>query len=482
MATIKDVAQHAGVSIATVSNYLNKTKPVSKQVSVKIAKAIDELQYTQNYAAKSLKTNNYRSIGVILPNLTDSYYLQIFQGIENAANSAGMQLNLSFSHDIPEVEAAMAQQMLQKQVSGLILVSCQPTKWKFYYEHFIKNGHPLVLIDRRINSLDASMISFDRSGAIAAATEALLGMGYRNLTLMAGPTHLSCEKDCVQSFLRTFSNRTDGTATVVHMGLDKESAFRNTSKMLQKAPPEGIITTSELAAVGIMEALQVLGYTTDEIPVITLGEEHWNKHTHTFASYSIPRPAIRIGAAAAEMMIRKLQSPQTQESEQIVLSCDPADIRSQLSQSLCPAAAECPAPKDRRLRILMLDVPATHTICRLLKNFENQTGIRTEVVLKPHSDLYDTITHSHENFDVYMYDLPWLPLLAAGGMLKDISREVSKLDQKAFLPGSLEDFGKFGDAFYGIPLMYAPQMLYFRKDLFEDPVLRERYEKEFGTV
>ena len=182
------------------------------------------------------------------------------------------------------------------------------------------------------------------------------------------------------------------------------------------------------------------------------------------------------------MMIRKLQSPQTQESEQIVLSCDPADIRSQLSQSLCPAAAECPAPKDRRLRILMLDVPATHTICRLLKNFENQTGIRTEVVLKPHSDLYDTITHSHENFDVYMYDLPWLPLLAAGGMLKDISREVSKLDQKAFLPGSLEDFGKFGDAFYGIPLMYAPQMLYFRKDLFEDPVLRERYEKEFGTV
>lgn len=484
MATIKDVAQRAGVSVATVSNYLNQTKPVSRKASAQIAKAIDELQYTQNLAAKSLKTKIYRSIGVILPNLTDSYYLQIFQGIETAVGSAGMQVNLSFSYDIPEVEEAVARQMLEKQVSGLILVTCQPDKWKFYYEHFIRNNRPLVLIDRRIDSLDTNIICFDSGSMIAAVTEELRNMGYRNLTLMAGSEHISCEKDCARSFLHA-CNHGDGAATVMHMDTSKESAFRKTAKLLRKTQPDGIIVTSELAATGIVEALRVLGHSTKDIPVITLGEEHWNKHTHTFASFSIPRPAIRMGASAAEMMIRKLRSPQTQESEQITLSCSTADVREQLRQSLRPEKETVAHVKNRKLRILMLDVPATHAICRLLKNFENRTGIQAEVELKPHSALYDAITESHQSehgFDVYMYDLPWLPLLAVGGMLKEISAEMQGLDSDAFLPGSLEDFGQFNGGFYGMPLMYAPQMLYYRKDLFQDPMLRERYEKEYGTA
>lgn len=485
MVTIKDVANHAGVSIATVSNYLNKTKPVSRQASSRIANAIKELHYTQNLAARSLKTEAYRSIGVILPNLTDSYYLQIFQGIEAAANSEGIQTNLAFSYDIPEVEAAMAQQMLQRRVSGLILITCQPDKGKFYYEHFVKNGHPMVLIDRQINALDANMIRFDGGAVIGAVTEELLSLGYRNLTLMTGSERISCENDCVRHFLQAYQNRADGTATVMRIDTSKESAFRKTTKLLRKTPPDGIIATSELAATGIVEALHVLDYSTKDIPVITLGEEHWNKHTHTFASFSVERPAIQIGAQAAEMMIRKLGSSDFEECESHTLGCNIADIREQLRNTLRPVAESTVIAKTKQLRILMLDVPTTHAICRLLKNFEDRTGIHTEVEFKPHSDLYQSITESHrttQDFDVYMYDLPWLPLLAAGGMLKDISKDMEELDRSAFLPGSLEDFGKFGDRFYGIPLMYAPQMLYYRKDLFQDPMLRERFEKEYGTA
>ena len=84
MATIKDVARMAGVSIATVSNYLNQTKPVSRESSEKIQKAVDALQYNLNLTAKSLKSNTYSDIGIILPNFDDPYYVQLFQGIENA--------------------------------------------------------------------------------------------------------------------------------------------------------------------------------------------------------------------------------------------------------------------------------------------------------------------------------------------------------------------------------------------------------------
>lgn len=483
MATIKDVARVAEVSVATVSNFLNKTKPVSRRASARIERAIEQLQYTQNLAARSLKTNVYSSVGVILPNLTDSYYLQIFQGIETAVNNAGLSINLAFSHDIPELEEQAAKQMLQKQISGLILVTCRPDMKKFYQDSFSGQNRPLVLIDRRINDLHTDMISFNCKDAIHAVTTELLNMGYRNLCLIAGPENLSCEQDCKNGFLRGCKDANATPSTVMHIDMNKESAFRRTIKLLKNERPDGIITTSELMTTGIVEAMQVLGRSKDEIPVITLGEEHWNRHTHSFADFSVERPAIQMGAKAAEVIIEKISAEAPFNSKEICLSATTEDVRLGLRGHLQPAAQTVSAKQNGTLRILMLDIPATHTICRMLKNFEDQTGIRTEVDLKPHSELYRSITQQHNNktYDVYMYDLPWLPLLAKDGILKDLSQEMTCIDQNAFLPGSLEDFGKFGDGHYGIPLMYAPQVLYYRKSLFADPVLREKFEKLHGA-
>ncbi len=484
MATIKDVARIAEVSVATVSNYLNKTKPVSKKASARIEKAIEQLQYTQNLAARSLKTNVYGSVGVILPNLTDSYYLQIFQGIETAVNNAGLSVNLAFSHDIPELEEQAAHQMLQKQVSGLILVTCCPDKGTYYRENFTKRNRHLILIDRRIHDLQTDMIRFNGEEAVYTVTDQLLNMGYRNLSLMAGPENFSCEQACKNGFLRALKNRDAGSETVMHLDLNKESAFRKTTKLLKKDLPECIIATSELTATGIIEALHVLGRSKEEIPVITLGEEHWNRHTHTFSSFSVERPAIQIGAKAAEAIIQKVRAEQPQESVEICLNCTSEDLRADLQEHLQPKKRVCVERKTKPLRILMLDIPATHTICRMLKNFEDQTGIHAEVKLVPHSVLYQSIKEHHDSgaYDVYMYDLPWLPLLAKDGILKELSREMHGISRGAFLPGSLEDFGKYGQGYYGIPLMYAPQVLYYRKSLFHDTVLKEKYEKLNGAT
>ncbi len=484
MATIKDVARLAEVSVATVSNYLNKTKPVSKKLSVRIEKAINELQYTQNFAARSLKTKSYGSVGVILPNLTDSYFLQIFQGIETAVNNAGFSVNLSFSHDIPELEEQAARQMLQKQVSGLVLVTCRPDEGKYYQENFSNQNRPVVLIDRKINDLDADVIGYNCEESIYGVTDELLKMGYRNLSLMAGPENFSCEQDCKNAFTRACEKGNAGEVTILHMDLNKESAFRKTTKLLKKNLPDCIIATSELVATGVIEALRVLGRTKEEIPVITLGEEHWNRHTHSFASFSVARPAIQIGARAAETIIGKIGAEKSQKCSRICLSTSMDDLRSDLRTHLQRKVQSNKQKEKRSLRILMLDIPTTHTICRMLKNFEDQTGICAEVDLMPHSELYQQIVEKHNDkaYDVYMYDLPWLPLLAKDGILRELSNEMSQIEKNAFLPGSLEDFGKFGGGYYGIPLMYAPQVLYYRKSLFQDPVLKEKFEKIHGVT
>jgi multiple sugar transport system substrate-binding protein len=239
MSTIKDVASHAGVSIATVSNYMNHTKPVSKAVSARIKAAIEELQYSQNLTAKNLKSSTYNDIGIILPNFNDSYYVQIFQGIEYAFQNSPYYLNLTFSYDIPEIEQQIVQNMLRKQVCGLILVSCQQDGWKFYYENFNKQNRPIVLIDRLISSLDANFVSFDNRTSIREMTQTLLDSDYQKIYLMTGPLRFTSESECVKGFTEAYesSDRAPHKDAIIQTDLNKEDAFRKITAYSRKTHP-----------------------------------------------------------------------------------------------------------------------------------------------------------------------------------------------------------------------------------------------------
>ncbi len=186
MATIRDVAQKAGVSVATVSNYLNASKPVSRAVSERIKQAVEELHYTPSTAAKNLRGQKNHEIGILLPNLDDPYYVQIFQGIEKAFSNSDYFLNIAFSDDAPELERAALEGFSSKQVCGLILVSCQPDAWKYYYDRFTSRGFPIVMIDRRIKSLDANFVSVDSETSMRQLASALLQQGFRSVFLFCG--------------------------------------------------------------------------------------------------------------------------------------------------------------------------------------------------------------------------------------------------------------------------------------------------------
>lgn len=322
MATIKDVARLAGVSIATVSNYLNNTKQVSKESAQKIQNAVDELHYTLNQNARSLKSRQNTDIGVILPSLNDPYYVQLFQGIKSYFQPAEYYINLAFSENIPESEDSIARNFLRKQICGLILVSCQPENWKFYYDNYTSQNIPLVMIDRNIYSLDANYISFNNRVLMRDMVDSLLVGNYKNIYLMSGPDSFECEAECIRGFCDSYRNHGVYPAKELFLKTDmsKEDAFRKTIRLLKNHYPDAIVATSQSLAAGIIEGITILGYTIQNIPVFTLGEEHWNLHTHSFASESTVRPAMKLGQLAAKLLTEQLSSPLTKETERIILS------------------------------------------------------------------------------------------------------------------------------------------------------------------
>lgn len=488
MSTIKDVAEMAGVSPATVSNYLNHTRPVSKDASHRIQKAIDSLSYTQNMNARNLKTKVNTDIGVILPSLNDSYYVQIFQGIKSFFQNTGYHIDLSFSENIPEAEMKIVRSLLKKQICGLILIPCQPDKWKFYYDNVISKGIPLVLIDRNIYSLDTNFVSFDNRVLLRDMTETLLKQNYKNVCLISGPAIFDCESESVRGVRDAYAKLSfvPNENLFIETDMSKEDAFRKTLKLLKNENPDAIVTTSESLAAGIIEGITILGYTSDDIPVFTLGEEHWNLHTHSFSSASAVRPALKLGQTAARLLIDQLRSPLTKETERIILSGRKLSKLNPLIPLKSTLKKKARGKKDvckQKLNILLLDTPQVHYTLRLLRNFEIRTGINTAVTLLPHHLLYDTILKTHyikdeEPFDVIMYDIPWMPFLASEHILSDISDNMRSIDTTIFLPDCLKYYSIFNGRFYGIPFMYAPQVLFYRKDLFETPSLRADYEKK----
>lgn len=474
MATIKDVAKLAGVSVATVSNCLNHTKPVSRATAARIQEAVERLGYTANLSAKSLRANRYTEIGVILPDLNDPYYVQIFQGIEHAFAGTPYFVNAAFSYDIPELERSIAKNFLEKQVCGLILVSCIPQDGRLYESGFTDRGKPIVMIDRRIEGLASDFITFDYAAVMEALTGQLLARGKEHVVLMAGAAEFTAEAESIRGFAKAFAEAGKPCGTVVHTELNREGAFRATMSLLRTRTPEVVLATSEAAASGIMEALSLSGYGDGSVPVVTVGEEHWNKFTHSFAGFSTARPAIGMGQNAGELLLQQLQAPSAHR--QVILQ------DSSLKNMKLSAAEEeqTSGGEKKPLQLLLLQAPAVDTFMNLLKNFTHKTGIPTQVTTLPHHKLSEKIL-TGRSYDIIMYDIPWLPMLATRGVLRDITDWLRDVDTDIFFPGCLQYYSYFRSRAYGVPFIYAPQIFFYRKDLFEDPVLCEEFRRSCGA-
>ena len=485
MATMKDVAKMAGVSIGTVSNYLNHTHPVSTEASLKIQAAAAALRYSPNLSAKSLRTNTYSDVGIILPHFDNSYYVQIFQGIESILKPAGYIPNLAFSYDIPDVEAALLQDMMKKQIQGLILVPSQPDNWKFYHDHFMYTARPLVLLDRSVRDLDANLVAFDNYALIRQITSDLLDKGHRNIILFSGPQKFECEVNCASGFQSAFRAKglTVDSSKWISTNTTKEDAFRQTLQLLQQTVPDSILVISESLACGVVEGLRFLGYSGEEIPVFTLAGECWNHYTHSFATSIGSLPVFQLGKTAASTLLNHMKNAQIKDTERIIIRPTPPRLSDVIRNPIGSVQwQETPVP-ERTLRILMMDTPQVHSLMKILKNFECQWQIKTDVTILPHSQMYTAIVENYSStsekpFDVLMYDIPWITALVLNGLLADVTEAVDSFASDLFLSNCREYFTDFNHRHYGIPFMYAPQILYYRKDLFENSEIKAEYFKQ----
>lgn len=177
--TIKDIAQRANVSVATVSYVLNDTRFVSPERRARVLEAVEELGYRPNLVARSLRQSRTKTIGLIVPDNSNPFFAEIAKGVEDSGFEVGYSVMLCNSNAMPERELAYLEMLSAKQVDGIIFIAT--TAEVRHIRPLVEGGIPAVIFYRDSSDMDVDRFTIDNNQAGYLATQHLIQLGHRHI-------------------------------------------------------------------------------------------------------------------------------------------------------------------------------------------------------------------------------------------------------------------------------------------------------------
>lgn len=254
-ATIRDVAERADVSVASVSRVLTGTGPVTEATRRKVMEAVEALQYVPHSGARSLSTNRTLTIGVILPDLYGEFFSELIRGMDVGARALGYNLIVSSSHDDAE-EASTAIRSMRGRVDGLIVLS--PHLDAANLATSLAGRLPILLMNGGAGAGQPSIVVDNHGGAVRAV-EHLIATGRRRIAHVSGPAGNLEAEARLAGYLEAMA-RAGLPTTVVQGAFDQASGHQAGVELAGRPErPDAIFAGNDMMAVGAMLALQDAG-------------------------------------------------------------------------------------------------------------------------------------------------------------------------------------------------------------------------------
>ncbi|WP_299029990.1 LacI family DNA-binding transcriptional regulator [uncultured Thermanaerothrix sp.] len=306
MTSIKDVAQAAGVSTATVSRVLANKPYVSPEVRQRVLEAVERLGYRPNLVARGLRAQQTNTIGLLVSDIRNPYFTDVSRAVEDLAYEHGFTLFLGNTDENPQKETLYLQSMRDHNVAGLIF---SPTRQAS--EHFTALGLtiPTVVIDRAVREGDVDMVLIDNLEAAYRLTQHLLEQGYTRLAGLFGEMSVT-GRERQRGFEKAL--REHGLAPLQMRFLPPyiQAGYEATRALLQAAPrPDAILATNSLLLAGALKAIREAGLPLPEaIGLAGFDETTWTPLVEPPLTV-IAQPTYEIGRMAMRMLLERLEDP-----------------------------------------------------------------------------------------------------------------------------------------------------------------------------
>ena len=308
--TIKDVARAAQVSVSTVSRVVNGGYPVSEEKRKRVEEAIAVLQYSPNSLAAGLRSRRTKTIGMVVPRLSNTSYTKMISGVEHAVKAAGYNLMVSSTDNDVQQEKDVLDSFNEHMVAALILSSSSSDPE--IISPFLKNGIPVVLLDRRIDGAAADLVASNDREASFQIVNHIITKGHRRIAIINGLDGLSITRDRLSGYQDAFNQNGLSPISELQLSCDftRKAAFDIVQTMLQTLPkkkwPTAIYCTSTSMTEGCMNALYAMGLRIPEdMSVGAFGELSFPAFFRPQVT-SISRKAVIMGETAGKLAVQRI--------------------------------------------------------------------------------------------------------------------------------------------------------------------------------
>ncbi len=314
MAQIKDVAQQAGVSVASVSRVLAGHTGVTKATRQRVLEVVKALDYRPDLAARRLRSRRTDTIGLIVSDIRNPFFTEISRAVEDVAYQNRMRVILCNTDEDPEKERFYLDLMRDENVSGVILSPSLPTLARFRMNDY---PFPVVLVDRCDRETMADAVVLDNTDSAYRLTTHLIEQGYRRITFIYGATSAT-GRQRHEGYVTAMA--THGLETLAQAVSATADAARNAAKELVRGPslPDILVGSNGLILLGLVEALQEAQLPFPEcIGLAGFDDLPWTRLVRPGITV-IAQPTYDIGQATIELLLQRVTHP-SQSVRRVVL-------------------------------------------------------------------------------------------------------------------------------------------------------------------
>ena len=317
MATIKDVAAKANVSISTVSYVLNNKKNVRVETYNRVMGAVKDLGYQPNMLARGLRTKESKSIGVLIADISNMYFTDIVLGIEKKANSLGYSTIICNTENNPENEKKYLKTLINKNIDALVIVTSGSC---FELLKDIKDT-PIAFVDST-RSDEYNYVWLDNQEGGYIATKHLIDKGRRKIAIISGPASLYSSLDRTKGYKKalsennipysenrfvetqfTYSGGYDATKELLRRGIEFDAVFANNDLIAM-----GCIRALYEKGIKVPSDVSVIGFDDIEVTEIFIP-----------ALSTIKQPRFKMGKRVAKIVIDRINNPDAPNAGEVFI-------------------------------------------------------------------------------------------------------------------------------------------------------------------
>lgn len=320
MATMEEIAKKAGVSQATVSRVINGNISVSSELREKVMFWVRKMDYQPNATARSLVNNKTNLIGVLVPDISNPYFSEVVQAIEEEAEKNGYNIILCNSTGNIAKEKKHIKTLQSRQVDGILMV---PTDQREPHIKKLKSSSkPIVVVTQILADVDSVAVDHVRGGFLAARH--LIDLGHTSFGFIGGHDDVK-----FKGFLQGINasglvfDKKNLIESTGWLQLSNHNAYNKVKEYLKKNKGKVLATAffayNDLAAFGVIQALEDYGYKIPE-DIAVMGFDNTSLATVSRpALTSISQPTQSIGRMAIDLLIKRISSNQKNEGSEILL-------------------------------------------------------------------------------------------------------------------------------------------------------------------